>query len=85
MDIIPSYEFVTQRVANLMSHKDTGQLDRKVRMSAIPTIDPFFCTDKDEVVPRYSILHEGKQIFASKIMLYLPSEEEVASERFTEW
>ena len=77
MNNIPYNEFVTHWVANLMSYKDTGQMVRKVRMSDLPTIYPFFCMDKDEVVARYSILHEGKQIFGSKYMLSIPSEEEL--------
>lgn len=67
-------EFVTHWVANLMSYKDTGQMVREVRMSDLPTIYPIFCNDKDEVVARYSILHEGKQIFASGDILYFQSQ-----------
>jgi hypothetical protein len=35
---------------------------------------------KDEVVARYSTLHESQQMFASKYTLYLPTEEELRNE-----
>ncbi len=38
------------------------------------------CTKKNEAVARYSVLNERKQIFASKYMLYLPSEEDLRLE-----
>jgi hypothetical protein len=38
------------------------------------------CAEKDEVVARYSILHESQQMFASKYMLCLPTEEELRKE-----
>ena len=40
-----------------------------------PTVGLILCAEKDEVVALYSILHESQQIFASKYMLYLPTEE----------
>lgn len=70
MNIIPSHEFITHRVANSMCHQDSGLMDRYVWMADNLTIDPIFCTDKDEVVARYSILNERKQIFASGDILY---------------
>ena len=45
-----------------------------------PTVGLILCAEKDEVVARYSILHESQQIFASKYMLYLPTEEELRKE-----
>jgi len=63
MNIMYPHEFVTHRVAKLMSHKYTGQLDRYVRMADSLTIDPIFCIDCDETGGRYSILDEQKQIF----------------------
>lgn len=45
-----------------------------------PTIGLVLCTKKNEAVARYSVLSERKQIFASKYMLYLPSEEELKLE-----
>ena len=45
-----------------------------------PTIGLVLCTKKNEAVAKYSVLSEQKQIFASKYMLYLPSEEQLKLE-----
>jgi hypothetical protein len=45
-----------------------------------PTVGLILCAEKDEIVARYSILHESQQMFASKYMLYLPTEEELRNE-----
>lgn len=74
MNIIPSHEFVTHRVANSMVHLDVGQIGRYVRMADSPTIDPILFTENNSADRRYSILHEQKQIFASGDILYLQPE-----------
>lgn len=45
-----------------------------------PTIGTIFCTDKDETIVKYSVLHESQQIFASKYMTVLPTVEELQRE-----
>ena len=45
-----------------------------------PTIGLLLCSDKSEAVAKYSILHESRQIFASKYMLCLPTEEQLRQE-----
>ena len=45
-----------------------------------PTIGLILCTEKNEAVAKYSVLKDRKQIFASKYMLYLPTEEELRRE-----
>ena len=45
-----------------------------------PTIGLILCSQKNEAVARYSVLNKSKQLFASKYMLYLPTEEELARE-----
>lgn len=45
-----------------------------------PTIDIVLCSDTDEDIARYSILHGNEQLFASKYKLYLPTEEELRAE-----
>ncbi len=45
-----------------------------------PTIGLVLCTDKNETIVKYSVLSEGKQIFASKYKLYLPNEESLKEE-----
>ena len=71
-----------------LTHQDVGQMDGYVRMfddlyaaeDDNPTIGLILCTEKNEAVARYSVLKDRKQIFASKYMLYLPTEEELALE-----
>jgi predicted nuclease of restriction endonuclease-like (RecB) superfamily len=71
-----------------LTHGDVGQMDGYVRMFddlvAIegdnPTIGLILCTEKNETVAKYSVLKDRKQIFASKYMLYLPTEEELRLE-----
>lgn len=45
-----------------------------------PTLGIILCADKDDTVVRYSVLNEGKQLFASKYLLVLPTEEELRHE-----
>ena len=45
-----------------------------------PTIGLLLCSDKSEAVAKYSILHESRQIFASKYMRNLPTEEQLRLE-----
>ncbi len=45
-----------------------------------PTIGLILCAKKNETIAKYSVLKEGKRLFASKYMLYLPTEEELARE-----
>jgi RecB family endonuclease NucS len=71
-----------------INHQDIGQLDMYVRMfddlerkqGDNPTIGILLCTDTDRTIARYSVLHESRQLFASKYLPYLPSEEELAAE-----
>jgi hypothetical protein len=45
-----------------------------------PTIGILLCTETDKTIARYSVLNENKQLFATKYLPYLPSEEELAAE-----
>lgn len=71
-----------------LTHQDIGQVDMYVRMfddlkrreDDNPTIGIIFCTDKDETIVKYSVLHESQQIFASKYMTVLPTVEELQKE-----
>jgi hypothetical protein len=38
------------------------------------------CTETDHTIAKYSVLKENKQLFASKYMPYLPTEEELKAE-----
>ena len=71
-----------------LTHGDVGQMDGYVRMydglftapDDNPTIGLILCTEKNETVARYSVLSDRKQIFASKYMLCLPTEEQLRLE-----
>lgn len=71
-----------------ISHADVGQLDMYVRMfddlqktdTDNPTIGILLCTETDKMIAKYSVLNESKQLFASKYMPYLPTEEELIAE-----
>lgn len=45
-----------------------------------PTIGVLLCTDTDNTIARYSVLHDSEQIFAAKYMPYMPTEEELRQE-----
>jgi hypothetical protein len=50
--------------------------DREMRPDGDnPTIGLILCSQKNEAIARYSVLSEGKQIFASKYVHILPTEE----------
>ena len=40
-----------------------------------PTIGIVLCSETDEDIARYSVLHDNDRLFASKYMLYMPTEE----------
>lgn len=71
-----------------ITHQDVGQMDMYIRMydelkrseGDNPTIGIVLCSDTDEDVARYSVLHGNEQLFASKYKLYLPTEEELRAE-----
>ncbi len=81
------YLLIELKVGEL-THGDVGQMDGYVRMyddlfaapDDNPTIGLILCTEKNETVARYSVLKDRKQIFASKYMLCLPSEEQLRLE-----
>lgn len=74
--------------ANKLTHQDVGQMDMYIRMfddikrgpDDNPTIGILMCADKDETVVKYSVLNDSQQIFASKYLPYLPTEEELRRE-----
>ncbi len=81
------YLLIDLKVGEL-THADVGQMDGYVRMydglftapDDNPTIGLILCTEKNETVARYSVLNDRRQIFASKYMLFLPTEEQLRSE-----
>ncbi len=71
-----------------LTYQDIGQMDGYVRLyeeryrraDDNPTIGLLLCSQKNEAVARYSVLNESKQLFASKYLLELPTEEELKCE-----
>ena len=71
-----------------ITHQDVGQMDMYIRMydelkrteGDNPTLGIVLCSDTDEDIARYSVLHDNEQLFASKYKLYLPTEEELRAE-----
>lgn len=71
-----------------LTHADIGQIDGYIRLyedqfkvpGDNPTIGLLLCSDKSEAVAKYSILSDNRQIFASKYLPNLPSEEELKIE-----
>lgn len=75
-----------------LTHQDVGQMDMYVRMfddlqrseGDNPSVGLILCAERDEVVARYSALHESQQLFASKYQHTLPSVEQLQSELLRE-
>ena len=71
-----------------ITHQDVGQMDMYVRMydelkkspDDNPTLGVVMCTETDEDIARYSVLHGNEQLFATKYKLYLPTEQELREE-----
>lgn len=71
-----------------LTHQDVGQMDMYVRMydekkrreDDNPTIGLILCTENNHTVAKYSVLNDNANLFASKYMTELPSEEELRRE-----
>lgn len=71
-----------------LSHQDIGQMDSYVRLFDAharppednPTIGLILCSRKNEAIAKYSVLAEGRQIFAAKYVKFLPTEAELRHE-----
>lgn len=85
--ILKFYLLIDLKIGEL-THQDVGQMDSYVRMfddkyvteGDNPTIGLILCAKKNETIARYSVLNDSKQLFASKYMLYLPTEAELRRE-----
>lgn len=69
-----------------LAHQDIGQMDMYVRLyndkieNDNPTIGIIICSERNEAVVKYSVLNDSHQLFASKYLLYLPTEAELKIE-----
>ncbi len=85
--ILKCFVLIDLKVGEL-THQDIGQMDMYVRLfedkykatDDNATIGLILCSHKDQTVVKYSVLNDNKQLFASKYMLYLPTEEELRKE-----
>ncbi|MDR1975004.1 MAG: PDDEXK nuclease domain-containing protein [Bacteroidales bacterium] len=74
-----------------LTHQDLGQMQMYVNYYTRemmnegdnPPIGIILCADKSEAVVRYTLTENNKQIFASKYMLYLPTEQELKDEIYS--
>jgi predicted nuclease of restriction endonuclease-like (RecB) superfamily len=73
---------------NKLTHQDIGQIDMYVRMyddlkkgqDDNPTVGILLCTETDKTIAKYSVLNQNEQLFASKYIPFLPTEEELIEE-----
>lgn len=85
--ILKSFVLIDLKTTTI-THQDVGQMDMYVRMydervrgeDDNPTIGIVLCSETDEDIARYSVLHDNDRLFASKYMLYMPTEEELRQE-----
>ena len=94
--IRPIPKFSRHRLENLlgyclgriMQHYYRLKMDMYIRMyeelkrseGDNPTIGIVLCSDTDDDIARYSVMHGNEQLFASKYKLYLPTKEELRAE-----
>lgn len=68
-----------------LTHQDVGQMDMYVRLyeeqkrraDDNPTIGLILCSESNNTVAKYSVLKDSQQLFTSKYLTELPSEEEL--------
>ena len=85
--LLKCFVLVDLKIGDL-THQDIGQMDGYVRLyedhqrldGDNPTIGLILCSEKNEAVARYSVLHESRQLFASRYRFTLPTEEELQRE-----
>lgn len=71
-----------------LNHQDVGQMDMYVRLyeeqkrkpDDNPTIGLILCSEHNHTVAQYSVLKDSQQLFASRYLTVLPSEEELQRE-----
>jgi hypothetical protein len=71
-----------------LTHQDLGQMQMYVNYYTRemmnegdnPPIGIVLCADKSDSVVKYTLPEDNSQIFASKYMLYMPSEAELKKE-----
>ncbi|MCL2281943.1 MAG: PDDEXK nuclease domain-containing protein [Fibromonadales bacterium] len=85
--ILKCYIIIDLKTTKL-SYQDIGQIDfytryydDKIKLPEDnPTLGIILCAEKNEAMAKYSVLSDKNNLFASKYMLYLPTEEELKLE-----
>ena len=85
--ILKCYVLIDLKLGEL-TYQDIGQMDGYIRLyeeqyrknDDNPTLGIILCSNRNEAIVKYSVLNESKQLFASKYLLYLPSEDELKKE-----
>lgn len=85
--VLKCYVLIDLKLGEL-TYQDIGQMDGYIRLyeeqyrkeDDNPTLGIVLCSNRNEAIVKYSVLHESKQLFASKYLLYLPSEDELKKE-----
>lgn len=85
--ILKSFVLIDLKVSKIR-HQDVGQMDMYVRMydelkrtqGDNPTIGIVLCTETDEDIARYSVLHDNDHLYAAKFMTYMPTPEQLRAE-----
>jgi hypothetical protein len=85
--ILKCYVLIDLKLDEL-TYQDIGQMDGYIKIyeeqyrreDDNPTLGMILCSNRDEAIVKYSILNESKQLFASKYLLCLPTEEELKIE-----
>ena len=75
-----------------LTHQDVGQMDTYVRIydkfhkgdDDNPTIGLILCSEDSQAVAKYSVLSDSEQLFSSKYLPFLPTEEELQKELLRE-
>ena len=75
-----------------LTHQDVGQMDTYVRIydkfhkeeNDNPTIGLILCSQDSQAVAKYSVLSDSEQLFSSKYLPFLPTEEELRRELLRE-
>lgn len=71
-----------------ITHQDIGQMDMYIRMfddmkrqeGDNPTVGILLCAERDETVVKYSVANGSRQLFVSKYLPYMPTEEEIRNQ-----
>lgn len=73
--------FLIDLKTGMVTHQDAGQIDMYVRMhddlkckdGDNPTIGILLCSETNEDIARYSVLHDNNRLFMSKYLTVLPT------------